>query len=166
MEHKINVQAPWGEEESLSLQFGPPLMSSMSLHTAKHRKFVQIGVTGLTGQLLELREPELVTSSSVDVTFKSLNPVAGQKLGIGNGVRVSFMWEMEVGKGEKSTGAIKVDFKVKYCTVVEGEGEGEDDPLESSKLAKREEVYTYRCNFDVTDYVVSHLSLVIIYFFS
>ncbi|XP_063995803.1 trafficking protein particle complex subunit 10 [Diachasmimorpha longicaudata] len=156
MEHKLYIQAPWGAEVAISLHFGPPLMSSMHLHTAKERKFVQILVTGLTAQLLQLREPELTTSSSVDVAFKSLNPIAGQKLVIGNGVRVSFMWEMELGRDERrSSGSIKVDFRVKYCSVedAEREDDGDDDPLHCAKLARTEEVYSYRCNFDVVDYV-------------
>ncbi|XP_011300007.1 trafficking protein particle complex subunit 10 isoform X2 [Fopius arisanus] len=153
MEHKLNIQAPWGVEETISLHFGPPLMSSMHLHTAKERKFVQIVVVGLTGQLLQLREPELITSSSVDVAFKSLNPVAGQSLVIGNGVRVSFMWEMELGKDDRrSTGAIKVDFRVKYSLVEETRNEVDDDPLEIKKLERKLAVYLYRCNFDVVDY--------------
>ncbi|XP_015111919.1 trafficking protein particle complex subunit 10 [Diachasma alloeum] len=157
MEHKLNIQTPWGAEVSISLHFGPPLMSSMHLHTAKERKFVQILVTGLTAQLLQLREPELTTSSSVDVGFKSLNPVAGQKLVIGNGVRVSFMWEMELGRDERrSSVSIKVDFRVKYCLLEDGggeEGDDDDDPLHIRKLGRTEEVYCYRCNFDVMDYV-------------
>lgn len=72
-------------------------MSTMKLHTAKHRKFVQIIVTGLASQLIQLIEPELKTSSSVDINFHNLNPVAGQKLIVCNGTSVFFMWELEIG---------------------------------------------------------------------
>ncbi|KYM88375.1 Trafficking protein particle complex subunit 10 [Atta colombica] len=137
MEHKfqLNIQCPWGLEESILLHFGPPLMSSMKLHTAKQRKFIQIVVTGLTSQLLQLTEPELMTVSSIDVNFKSLNPIAGQKLIIGNGMNVSFMWELEIGKDEKSTIPIKTDFRVKYISVNDTE-----------ELNDTHEYITYFCN--------------------
>lgn len=155
----MNIQCPWGSEESILLHFGPPLMSSMKLHTAKQRKFIQIVVTGLTSQLLQLTEPELMTVSSIDVNFKSLNPVAGQKLVIGNGMNVSFMWELEIGKDEKSTIPIKTDFRVKYISVNDTEELNntniDDDPLHIHNLERIEkECSVYRCNFDITDYVV------------
>lgn len=134
-------------------------MSSMKLHTAKQRKFIQIVVTGLTNQLLQLTEPELMTISSIDVNFKSLNPIAGQKLVIGNGMNVSFMWELEIGKDEKSTIPIKTDFRVKYISVNDTEELNntniDDDPLHIHNLERIEKACSvYRCNFDITDYVV------------
>lgn len=155
----MNIQCPWGSEESIPLHFGPPLMSSMKLHTAKQRKFIQIVVTGLTSQLLQLTEPELMTISSIDVNFKSLNPVAGQKLVIGNGMNVSFMWELEIGKDEKSMIPIKTDFRVKYISVNDTEELNnthvDDDPLHIHNLERIEKACSvYRCNFDITDYVV------------
>lgn len=161
LEHKLNIQCPWGSEECILLHFGPPLMSCMNLHTAKERKFIQIIVTGLTVQLLQLTEPELITTSSVDVNFKNLNPIAGQKLVIGNGVKVSFMWEMELGKDQKSTVPLKIDYRVKYFPIENTEDIDElsidDDPLHINKLQKLEKSsYTYRCNFDVIDYVVRY----------
>ncbi|EZA55391.1 Trafficking protein particle complex subunit [Ooceraea biroi] len=158
MEHKLNIQCPWGTEESIPLHFGPPLMSSMKLHTAKQRKFVQIVVTGLTNQLLQLTEPELMTITSIDVNFRSLNPVAGQGLVIGNGMNVSFMWELEIGKDEKSTMPIKTDFRVKYIPISDNEELNEsrvnDDPLHIHNLERIEKACSvYRCNFDITDYV-------------
>lgn len=146
-------------EESISLHFGSPLMSSMKLHTAKQRKFIQIVVTGLTSQLLQLTEPELMTISSIDINFKSLNPIAGQKLVIGNGMNVSFMWELEIGKDEKSTIPIKTDFRVKYISVNDTEELNntyvDNDPLHIHNLERIEKACSvYRCNFDVTDYMV------------
>ncbi|KAF7989459.1 hypothetical protein HCN44_008133 [Aphidius gifuensis] len=159
MEHKLIIHTPWSNEEiNLSLHFCTPLMSSMKLHTVKERKFIQIIVTGLTIQLLQLTEPQLKTTSSVDVSFKNLNPIAGQKLVIGNNIKVSFMWEMELGKDEKSTIPLKVDYKIKYFPIDNTEDIDEfiidDDPLHISKLKKIEKSsYTYRCNFDIVDYV-------------
>lgn len=93
-------------------------MSTMKLHTAKRRKFIQIVVTGLSSQLLQLTEPQLTSGTSVDVHFKSLNPAAGLKLVIGNSMSVSFMWEVEIGHDdERSTIPIKTDFKVKYIAI-------------------------------------------------
>ncbi|XP_076622335.1 SIDL trafficking protein particle complex subunit 10 isoform X2 [Colletes latitarsis] len=153
MEHKLNIQCPWGAEESILLHFGPPLMSNMKLHTAKRRKFLQIVVTGLTSQLLQLTEPELTTVTSIDVNFKSLNPIAGQRLIIGNGINVSFMWELEIGKDEKSMMPIKTDFRVKYIPVNDTQ-ELSDDPLHIHNLQRMEKASSvYRCNFDITDYV-------------
>jgi len=131
----------------------------MKLHTAKQRKFIQIVVTGLTSQLLQLTEPELMTISSIDVNFKSLNPVAGQKLVIGNGMNISFMWELEIGKDEKFTIPIKTDFRVKYISVNDTEKLNDthvdDDPLHIHNLERIEKACSvYRCNFDITDYVV------------
>ncbi|XP_012148441.2 SIDL trafficking protein particle complex subunit 10 isoform X2 [Megachile rotundata] len=158
MEHKLNIQCPWGSEESIPLHFGPPLMSNMKLHTAKQRKFLQIIVTGLTNQLLQLIEPELTTITSIDVNFKSLNPIAGQRLVIGNGINVSFMWELEIGKDEKSLIPIKTDFRVKYVPVNDTEELNDlhtkDDPLQLHHLQRMEKASSlYRCNFDITDYV-------------
>lgn len=136
-------------------------MSSMKLHTAKFRKFIQIIVTGLSSQLLHLTEPSLVNNTSADIQFKSLNPTAGQKLIIGNSMSVSFMWEIEVGKDEASTVPIKTDFRVKYIPV-DGIEETEsiesldDDPLHIRSIERVEkESNVYWCNFDVADYAVS-----------
>lgn len=158
MEHKLNIQCPWGLEESIPLHFGPPLMSNMKLHTAKQRKFLQIIVTGLTNQHLQLIEPELTTVTSIDVNFKSLNPIAGQRLVIGNGINVSFMWELEIGKDEKSLIPIKTDFRVKYIPINDTEDQNDlnsnDDPLQIHNLQRMEKASSlYRCNFDITDYV-------------
>lgn len=158
IEHKLSLHCPWGTEEIVPLNFGPPLMSCFKLHTAKRRKFLQIIVTGLTSQRLELKEPKLTSNTSADVSFKSLNPVAGQKLVIGNGMNVSFMWELEIGKDEKTAVLIKTDFSVRYIQINPSdeceEPNANDDPLHIHKLEKmdnRGEVY--RCNFDVVDYV-------------
>lgn len=131
----------------------------MKLHTAKHRKFVQIIVTGLTSQLLYLTEPRLITNASIDVNFKSLNPIAGQSLVIGDGMHVSFMWELEIGEDEKSTLPIKTDFYVKYLPINHQEvSRIDDDPLHLQDLQKMDSCSIYRCNFDITDYVVSVLN--------
>lgn len=100
-----------------------------------------------------------MTISSIDVNFKSLNPVAGQKLVIGNGMNVSFMWELEIGKDEKSMIPIKTDFRVKYISVNDTEELNnthvDDDPLHIHNLERIEKACSvYRCNFDITDYVV------------
>jgi len=121
-------------------------------------------VTGLTNQLLQLTEPELMTVTSIDVNFKNLNPVAGQRLVIGNGMNVSFMWELEIRKDEKSTMPIKTDFRVKYIPINDteelNESQVDDDPLHIHNLERIEKARSvYRCNFDITDYVVSRLSL-------
>ncbi|XP_058794002.1 trafficking protein particle complex subunit 10 isoform X2 [Phymastichus coffea] len=167
MEHKLNIQCPWNAEESITLHFGTPLMSTMKLHTAKRRKFIQIIVTGLSNQLLQLTEPQLTSGTSVDVHFKSLNPTAGQKLVIGNSMSVSFMWEVEIGyDDERSTIPIKTDFKVKYIAIKDIEDLDEidndrsdkgvvDDPLHIRDLEKVEkESNMYWCNFDVVDYSI------------
>lgn len=134
-------------------------MSNMKLHTAKERKFLQIIVTGLTNQLLQLIEPELTTATSIDVNFKSLNPIAGQRLVIGNGINVSFMWELEIGKDEKSLMPIKTDFRVKYIPINDTKDlndlNSNEDPLQIHNLQRMEKACSlYRCNFDITDYVV------------
>lgn len=93
-------------------------MSTMKLHTAKRRKFIQIVVTGVSSQLLQLTEPQLTSGTSADVHFKSLNPTAGQKLVIGNSMSVSFMWEVEIGNEDGgSTIPIKTDFRLKYIPI-------------------------------------------------
>lgn len=136
-------------------------MSVLKLHTAKERKYLQIQVTGLSSQFLQLTDPQLTSNSSVDVHFKSLNPVAGQKLVIGNEMNVSFMWELEIGKDEKSGVPIKTDFRVKYIATSrteEKDDTGVDDPLHIHDLQKLEEdSHVYRCNFDVIDYVVCEI---------
>ncbi|KAJ8679613.1 hypothetical protein QAD02_015400 [Eretmocerus hayati] len=165
MEHKLSIQCPWNSEESISLHFGTPLMSTMKLHTAKRRKFIQVIVVGSSSQLLQLTEPQLSSGTSADVQFKSLNPTAGQKLVIGNGMSVSFMWEVEVGKEEETfTIPIKTEFKLKYIAIQniedvddvdssQGSTNVVDDPLHIRSMEKVEkESNVYRCNFDVTDY--------------
>ena len=157
----MSIQCPWEAEENISLTFAPPLMSVMKLHTAKQRKYIQILVSGLSSQLLQLTDPQLTSNSSVDVHFKSLNPVAGQKLVIGNEMNVSFMWELEIGKDEKSGVPIKTDFRVKYIAMNRMEEKDDpsvDDPLHIHYLQKlEEESNIYRCNFDVIDYVVCEI---------
>lgn len=111
---------------------------------------------------MQLIEPGLTTTTSIDVNFKSLNPIAGQRLVIGNGINVSFMWELEIGKdeiGKKSLMPIKTDFRVKYIPINDTEElndlHSNDDPLHIHNLQRIEKAsILYRCNFDVTDYMV------------
>ncbi|XP_048512341.1 trafficking protein particle complex subunit 10 isoform X2 [Athalia rosae] len=158
IEHKLSLQCPWGTEEIIPLNFGPPLMSTFKLHTAKLRKFLQVIVTGLTALCLELRDPKLTSNTSADVSFKDLNPLTCQKLVIRNGMNVSFMWELEIGKDTKSTAPIKTDFSMKYSQINLFEEledwNANDDPLHIQKLNKMEQNgEIYRCNFDIVDYV-------------
>lgn len=107
-------------------------MSTMKLHTAKRRKFIQIVVIGVSSQLLQLTEPQLTSGTSADVQFKSLNPTAGQKLVIGNGMSVSFMWEIEIGNDDGgSTIPIKTEFRIKYIAIKDIE---DVDVTESDKV--------------------------------
>lgn len=111
----------------------------MKLHTAKRRKFIQIVVTGLSKQLLQLTEPQLTSGTSVDVQFRSLNPTAGQKLVIGNGIPVSFMWEIEIGNEDERTPIpIKTEFRVKYIAINDIEDVDESDEVKFSGLVKDE----------------------------
>lgn len=110
-------------------------MSTMKLHTAKRRKFIQVVVTGVSSQLLQLTDPQLTSGTSADVHFKSLNPTAGQKLVIGNSMSVSFMWEIEIGNDDGgSTIPIKTDFRLKYIPIKDIEDVDEVDTDEVSKL--------------------------------
>lgn len=107
----------------------------MKLHTAKRRKFIQVVVTGVSSQLLQLTDPQLTSGTSADVHFKSLNPTAGQKLVIGNSMSVSFMWEIEIGNDDGgSTIPIKTDFRLKYIPIKDIEDVDEVDTDEVSKL--------------------------------
>lgn len=74
------------------------------------------------------------------------------------------MWEIEIGKDEKSSLPIKTDFRVKYCPIDNAEDldvlDVNDDPLHIGKLQRLEKSsHLYRCNFDVVDYVVRSFSL-------
>ncbi|XP_069695323.1 trafficking protein particle complex subunit 10 isoform X2 [Periplaneta americana] len=141
IEHKVTLQCPWTpEEKNITLHFQPPLMSSFRLHTAHTRKFVQIVVVGLNVQMLELRDPTLVLTGNQDVTLESLNPTNGQKLIVGNGMNVSFMWQLDVGNME-DTCPIKTEFTVQYSPIIN-----------LTKLVSNDQSRMYRCNFDITDY--------------
>ncbi|KAL7300310.1 hypothetical protein TKK_0006940 [Trichogramma kaykai] len=165
MEHKIMIQCPWNGEEIMTLHFGAPLMSTMKLHTAKKRKFVQVLVTGLSTQLLQLTEPRLTSSTSTDVNFRDLNPRVCQKLVVGSGMSVSFIWELEMGSEKSGTTIpIKMNFNVKYVAIkdiedldiVDNVAEPQniiDDPLHIRSMEKVErESNDYWCNFDLNDY--------------
>ena len=69
------------------------------------------------------------------------------------------MWELEIGKDEKSLMPIKTDFRVKYISINDTENLNDshtnDDPLQIHNLQRMEKASSlYRCNFDITDYVV------------
>ncbi|XP_021932391.1 trafficking protein particle complex subunit 10 isoform X2 [Zootermopsis nevadensis] len=141
IEHKVTLQCPWKpEEKNIALHFQPPLMSSFRLHTAYTRKFVQILVIGLNVQMLELTEPTLTLTGNQDVRLGSLNPTSGQKLIVGSGLNVSFMWQLDVG-GVEDTCPIKTEFKVHYSPIIN-----------LTKLVSEDETQLYRCNFDINDY--------------
>lgn len=115
-------------------------MSSFRLHTAHTRKFVQIVVVGLNVQMLELSEPTLTVTGNEDVRLGSLNPTSGQKLIVGNGMDVSFMWQLDVGNIE-DTRPIKTEFTVHYSPVIN-----------LTKLISESQTQIYHCNFDINDY--------------
>lgn len=141
IEHKVTLQCPWTpEEKNIVLHFQPPLMSSFRLHTAHTRKFVQIVVVGLNVQMLELSEPTLTVTGNEDVRLGSLNPTSGQKLIVGNGMDVSFMWQLDVGNIE-DTRPIKTEFTVHYSPVIN-----------LTKLISESQTRIYHCNFDISDY--------------
>ncbi|XP_053593645.1 trafficking protein particle complex subunit 10 [Microplitis demolitor] len=157
MEYELHIQPPWGIEESIFLTFDPPLMSCLTIHTIKERKFLQIIVTGLTKKILQLTDPELILNTSVDISFKSLNPIAGQKVVITDGIKVSYLWEMKLGKNHKTVLPLKIDFTMKYFLIENKDDLYEfnisDDPLHINKLLKSEKSsYTYRCHFEISNY--------------
>lgn len=134
-------------------------MSCLTIHTIKERKFLQIIVTGLTKKILQLTDPELILNTSVDISFKSLNPIAGQKVVITDGIKVSYLWEMKLGKNHKTVLPLKIDFTMKYFLIENKDDLYEfnisDDPLHINKLLKSEKSsYTYRCHFEISNYAV------------
>ncbi|PNF25423.1 hypothetical protein B7P43_G08798 [Cryptotermes secundus] len=140
-EHKVTLQCPWTpEEKNIILHFQPPLMSSFRLHTAHTRKFVQIVVVGLNVQMLELSEPTLTVTGNEDIKLGSLNPTNGQKLIVGNGMDVSFMWQLDVGNMEDIC-PIKTEFTVHYSPIIN-----------LTKLISESQTRIYRCNFEINDY--------------
>ncbi|KAG8041690.1 hypothetical protein G9C98_006985 [Cotesia typhae] len=157
MEHKIYIQSPWSAQESILLNFEPPLMSSLTVHTIKERKFLQIVVTGLTKKPLQLTDPELTINTPLVINFTSLNPISGQKFVIRNGIKVSYLWEMKLGRNYTIINPLKIDFNVKYSMIDHTDDLCEtninDDPLQINKLLKLERSNnTYRC-FEISNYV-------------
>ncbi|XP_067013704.2 trafficking protein particle complex subunit 10 [Anabrus simplex] len=145
IEHKVILHYPWaGEEKTITLHFQPPLMSTFRLHTATLRKFVQVTVVGLNVQRLRLNEPKLTTASTnQEVDLLSLNPTAGQNLVVGNGMNVSFMWELEVKSADETTPPIRTEFSVLYSPAPE---------LDSDADSGEPQERLYKCNFEICDY--------------
>ncbi|XP_066584764.1 trafficking protein particle complex subunit 10 isoform X2 [Prorops nasuta] len=151
LQHKLHVHFPWDQQECILLHFSPPLMTTMKLQTVKTRKYIQIIITGLASQLLQLFNPVLTANSLININFKNLNPLTGKKLIIGNGMNVSFMWELEFGNNEKSLMPIKIDFHMQYTSLINRYAD--TDPLEINNMINtKEKCEAYKCNFELINY--------------
>lgn len=74
-EHSVTVQCPWTTNMlTVPLSFTSPLHANFKLHTSKHRKFVQIIVSGQSSRRLQLGSVKLSTTYAF-VQLKDLNPV-------------------------------------------------------------------------------------------
>ncbi|XP_046398628.1 trafficking protein particle complex subunit 10 [Ischnura elegans] len=177
--HKVTLMCPWPpvsttiasniseaseeEEKVIPLQFLPPFQIGFRLHTAHHRKFVHVTVTGLSSQVIWLQQPEMIILNeesikevtSCDFDLIGLNPV-GQCLRVTNGTNVSYMWELKFDSGQENirsslqpyygnnscqSPTIHVEFHLKYS----GGMNAECSP--DSSLFK-----PYTCRFEVNDY--------------
>lgn len=148
IEHKVILSCPWAcEDKIITLHFQPPFMTTFRLHTANTRKFSQILVSGFNAQMLELKKPQLVPTSSQSIQLVSMNPSAGQKLVIGNGLNVSFMWELQMPFANpleemiNNTPPIKTEFSMEYAAVTDPE-----------TMQAGSQILTYKCHFEIVDY--------------
>ncbi|GLH14883.1 Uncharacterized protein GBIM_19313 [Gryllus bimaculatus] len=145
---RVMLSCPWAsEEKTITLHFQPPFMTTFRLHTANTRKFAQVMVSGLNIQMLQLKKPQLVPISSQNIQLVSMNPSAGQDLVIGNGLNVSFMWELQLpitGPLEEmvpSPPPIKTEFTMEYSAI-----------LNSETLETEQKTLLYKCSFEIVDY--------------
>lgn len=76
-EHQVTLSCPWSAKPiPVVLCFTCPLSSTWRLHTAQHRKFVQVTVTGQCNKTLVLESPNLKAGDGCKV--QDLNPSSSQ----------------------------------------------------------------------------------------
>ncbi|CAH0550130.1 unnamed protein product [Brassicogethes aeneus] len=134
-EHHVTVAAPWAAKPTaVTLNFTPPLTAAWRLHSARHRKWVQVSLTGQCEQGLTVREAKLDVAGVCEVDGKN----ASSSHLIPNGMTFSFMWELLIKPGADSP-TIKAEFSVSY------------------KLDEDSEERPYRYFFDINDYQTLYL---------
>lgn len=76
-EHQVTLSCPWSSKPTpVMLCFTCPLSSTWRLHTAQHRKFVQITVTGQCDKTLVLESPSLNIADGF--RLQGMNPSSSQ----------------------------------------------------------------------------------------
>lgn len=76
-EHQVTLNCPWNTKPiPVVLDFTCPLSFVWRLHTAQHRKFVQIIVTGQCDKTVVLESPSLNVADSF--RLQGMNPISSQ----------------------------------------------------------------------------------------
>lgn len=76
-EHQVTLNCPWSSKPiPVMLCFTCPLSSTWRLHTAQHRKFVQVTVMGQCDKTLVLQSPSLSVGDGCKV--QDLSPSSSQ----------------------------------------------------------------------------------------
>ena len=139
IEQKVTLQCPWSRTELIiPLHFVPAMIASCRLHSSGTRKFLQVVVKGVEGQLRLTNVA--MTCDCRGVQLKDNNPVSQRELTLRKGLTVSYLWEIEVEplKAEYELTIIKVNFQLDFSPA--------ETPTGTTALKR------FQCKFDVTDY--------------
>ncbi|KAI4467519.1 epilepsy holoprosencephaly candidate 1/tmem1 [Holotrichia oblita] len=133
-DQQVTISWAWSTKPiPVHLSFTPPLTSSVRLHTVKHRKFVQVTLTGKCDMVLNVDLPKL--NFGEDVKVVDYNVPSSQI--ITNDVSISYLWEIQF-TPQVEPPPLKGEYKVEYTT-------------QSNKLEDCE-TRTFQHFFDITDY--------------
>lgn len=140
IDQKITLLCPWSRNElHIPLHFTPAIIASCRLHSSGTKKFLQVVVKGIDGELL--LTDVAMTCDYKGVNLKDLNPKSQGEATIYKNLTVSYLYEFEVEplKAECELAIIKVNFSLQYANIDEGK----------CSAMKRK----YHCKFDVSDYI-------------
>ncbi|XP_022909829.2 trafficking protein particle complex subunit 10 [Onthophagus taurus] len=129
-DQQITIRWPFSQKPiPVALSFTTPMSCTMRLHTARHRKFVQISVTGQCDLQLTVTTPKLLLGDGINVITHN---IPSSQI-ITNGISISFMWEVEI-PSTNDGGPLKGEFRLHYT-------------VHSDSKSKMYQYY-----FDITDY--------------
>ncbi|XP_049817550.1 trafficking protein particle complex subunit 10 isoform X3 [Aethina tumida] len=134
-DHQVSISVPWSNKPTVvTLNFTAPMVTTWRLHTVRHRKYVQINVTGQCESNLAIEEARLDVGGVCDVDSRN----ASSSQIITNGTTYSFMWELLI-TPKADTPTIKAEFSVSY------------------KLDESSDNKIYQYFFDINDYQTLYL---------
>lgn len=152
IEHTVSVSSSLVEQrQDVDVHFIPPFMSSHKLHTANTSKFLQMTVTGLVANPMELTEPTLKVldpQQEHQVRLSPLHPPS-QALVVCSDQAASYMWGLEVDHQQEGTPVVKLEFSLMYQPVESPDGPSSPNPNPPRSYTSTLDLHDYKTLYTI-----------------